>query len=202
MLHDKATTSQPLGRCFDSHGGVGGAERSSPCLGSRADPGARWDAAGDRSLPPPEPSSCLRRGKEGCVFRLPHGNVASLQRERSWTRVKGSSRFAHGAGVEGSRVWEVFCWTGFSVCFLIPPHHLKERARNFTTNRTCGVFHRTSISLAAPVSFLSRKGTLWTTLGLKSPSSVSIFNMTTFYTLAAKAIIAACTSVISRSLLM
>lgn len=160
MLHDKATTSQPLGRCFDSHGGGGGSRALLSLFGQPSGPrsavGRGW-----RPIPAPsEPSSCLRRGKEGCVFRLPHGNVASLQRERSWTRVKGSSRFAHGAGVEGSRVWEVFCWRGFSVCFLIPPHHLKERARNFTTNRTCGVFHRTSISLAAPVSFLSRKGTL------------------------------------------
>lgn len=33
MLHDKATTSQPLGRCFDSRGGwrgVGGGESSGP----------------------------------------------------------------------------------------------------------------------------------------------------------------------------
>lgn len=46
-------------------------------------------------------------GAESCALRLPRPNVASVQRQRSWTRVKGSNRFAHGAGLQGSRLWDV-----------------------------------------------------------------------------------------------
>lgn len=55
-----------------------------------------------------------------------------------WARVKASGRFARGAGSGMG-----FAAGAFGV-LLIPPHRLKERARNFTPNRTCSVFRRTS----------------------------------------------------------
>lgn len=143
MLHDKATTSQPLGRCFDSRGGAGEAERSAPRFGQPSGPRGAV-RRGCRPTPAPsESSSCFSRGAERCVCRLPHRNVASVQRQPSWARVKGSSRLAHGAGLRESRLGGVR-WRRSSVCSLIPPHHSKERARNFTANKTCSVYRRTS----------------------------------------------------------
>lgn len=143
MLHDKATTSQPLGRCFDSREGAGGAERSAPRFGQPSGPRSAVKRGCRPTPAPSERSSCRSRGAELCVFRLPHRNVASVQRQRWWARVKGSSRHAHGAGLQGCSLRGV-CWTRFSVCSLIHPHHSKERARNFTANRTWSAYRRTS----------------------------------------------------------
>lgn len=146
MLHDKATTSQPLGRCFDS----------------------RWGEQGQPSAPlpvlaaeriPEHGETRLRTGPTPCSLRAPlwvilRGASQRFSATPSKRDVLGAGAtvgegerrqwFAHGPDVESECVWEVFCWRGFSVSFLIPPHHLRERRRNFTSNRTCSVFHRTS----------------------------------------------------------
>lgn len=135
----------------------------SPSEGALIRAGGRWSRAlrspfgqpsgargavrrGWRPTPAPsERSSCLPRGTESCVFgypietRRPH---SASERGRGW-RKAAAGLFAHGCGCEGAGSG-MFCWRSSSVRFLIPPHHLKERVRNFNTNKTCSVFHRTS----------------------------------------------------------
>lgn len=102
MLHDKATTSQPLGRCFESRGGEGGGEPSAPLpvLAAERIPERGETRLTTDPLPPRSPSPGLSEGRKAAFFRLPHRNVASWERERSWARVEASNRFAHGPGVE------------------------------------------------------------------------------------------------------
>lgn len=149
MLHDKATTSQPL--ALIRAGSRGGDGTPSPILAAG---GGGLDLAGGPPRAPLSPSSFTGTPTEP-VLR------ASMGREG-------------------------FCRRGGA------PLKRGGRGRSLVATG-CGAPHR-------PPAF--PKGMSPATLGHQSPPSVSIFNMTTLYTLAAKAIIAACTSVISRSLLM
>lgn len=147
MLHDKATTSQPLALIRAGSRG----RDSEPHFGS-------WrGGAGLGRRPPPSPSEPL------VLHRDPHGAGAEGEHGPGGVLPEGGAPLKRGG-----------------------------RGRSLVATG-CGAPHR-------PPAF--PKGMSPATLGHQSPPSVSIFNMTTLYTLAAKAIIAACTSVISRSLLM
>lgn len=161
MLHDKATTSQPLGRCFDSRGAGGpaeGAERSAPGFGSRAHPGARRPPAGDRPPAPPSPwpglSAGGRAGRQR--FSATPSHVAPRERERSRSRSRvGAGSRPVGAGSERGLA-RCFAGGASRCAFFIPPQRFKERARNLTGGRTCRVLRRTSARLLRSPYFPER----------------------------------------------
>lgn len=130
MLHDKATTFPAPRKVLWLARGGGGRR------GWRQTPG------------PSESPWCLSRGGKAAFS---HGNVGSLQRQR--VKEAAGSPPERGCTGAGSGM---FCWRRLSVWFLIPPHRLKERARNFIINRTCSVYRRTCAWLLRSRSFPER----------------------------------------------
>lgn len=157
MLHDKATTSQPLGRCFDSRGAGGGGS------GSRALRSRFWQPSAPRSSatpgwrPTPGPSEPLAGavgGRAGSGFRLPRpmwrpGSVSDRGREPA----------ANRSVWEASAVCKVFCWRGFSVCFFHSSATLERKSEKLDRREDLPC-SPPDLCPAPPVSLLSRKGTL------------------------------------------
>lgn len=143
MLHDKATTSQPLGRCFDSRGGGGGSRALRSPFGQPSAP--RSSARrGRRPTPAPlrEPFVPLSAGGKLCFPATP-----SKRGVRAAPAIADAGESQQpvcpGSGAAREQAPRSFAGGASWCAFLIPPHHLKERARNFTANRTCSVYRRT-----------------------------------------------------------
>jgi len=198
VLHDKATASQPLGRCLDSPGGGrGGARSPLPVLATEPPSDPVDTRPASSPLPPPSPPEPLPPGG------LSEGRKAAAPRKRGVLGAAGGSGFAPGPRVEsdhGLRGGLLEGLLGVLWGSLAPLRRKSEelhRQQDPSAALSAG-----ALCLAPAVSRHPAKGRR----GLPRDSNhhrafqFLIGQHSTLWL--QKAIIAACTSVISRSLLM
>lgn len=80
MLHDKATTSQPLGRCFDSREGRGEPGAPLPVWAAEPSPGRGETRLGQSPVPSERPSCLSGGGKLRFPAAPPKRGVRAVRR--------------------------------------------------------------------------------------------------------------------------